>query len=132
MWRIAASMGLMFFAVAWSGLAVMVVFLIVPSLWEWLFGPSRAAYGAMAALGLMVWASAKMMRLADRLISDQDHRRPGPPALEPVEQEVPADWRDYTASIVRSKRLAFYRRTRQFDRLAALERDQGSGDREKW
>jgi hypothetical protein len=122
MWRIAASMGLMFLAVAWSGLAVIVVFLVVPSLWEWLLGPSGAAYGAMAALALMVWVSARMMRLADRLISDQDHRRPGSPAPGPVEQEVPADWRDYTADIVRSKRWAFYRRTRQFDRLAALER----------
>jgi hypothetical protein len=35
--------------------------------------------------------------------------------------DVPAEWTDYTAEIVRNKRWAFYRRTRQFDRLAELE-----------
>jgi hypothetical protein len=121
MWRIAASMGLMFFAVLWSGLAVGIIFLFVPALWEFLFGPTWAPLAALVALGLMVWLSAKMMRLSDRLISSQDHSRPMPGELEPAKQEVATDWHTYTADIVRSKRWAFYRRTRQFDRLADLE-----------
>jgi hypothetical protein len=114
-------MGLMFFAVLWSGLAVGIIFLFVPALWEFLFGPTWAPLAAMGALGFMVWLSARMMRLADRLISDQDHSRPAAGELEPAKQEVAADWHTHTADIVRNKRWAFYRRTRQFDRLADLE-----------
>lgn len=114
-------MGLMFFAVLWSGLAVGIIFLFVPALWEALFGPTWAPLAALVALGLMVWASARMMRLSDRLISSQDQSQPMTSELKPAEQEVAADWHTYTADIVRSKRWAFYRRTRQFDRLADLE-----------
>lgn len=119
MWRTVASLGLMFFAVGGSAFAVLIIFLVVPALWESLFGPSGAAFGALAALGLMTWCFARLMRFADRLLGEPDRRRQ--PALAPVKPDVPADWQTYTAEIVRSKRWAFYRRTRQFDRLAELE-----------
>ena len=38
--------------------------------------------------------------------------------------DVPADWHDYAADIIRNKRWAYYRRTRQFERLAELEADE--------
>jgi hypothetical protein len=122
MLRIFASMAMMFIAVAWSALGVIIVFLFVPWLWEALFGPALAPLGAVLALVVLVWLSARMMRLADRLINEQDHtpRRLAPAAAEAT-ADVPAEWTDYTAQIVRNKRWAFYRRTHQFDRLAELE-----------
>jgi hypothetical protein len=38
-----------------------------------------------------------------------------------LDVDVPRDWHTYSAEIARSKRWAFYRRTRQFDRLAEME-----------
>ena len=122
MFRIVASMALMFGALAWSVLAMVVIFLIVPALWESLFGPFGAPFGALLAFAGAIWSSGKMMKLADRLLSHGDARPRS--ALAPATAEaadVPRDWHDYTAEIVRSKRWAFYRRTRQFDRLADLE-----------
>jgi hypothetical protein len=131
MWRVAGAIALTFAAVAGSVFGVGVVFLIVPSLWEALFGQGGAAYGAIAALGLMVWGSARLLRFADRLLGEPDHAQPRPTAgyasppyavpLARVEQAAPSDWPEHTAEIVRHKRWAFYRRTRQFDRLAELE-----------
>ena len=119
MFRIVASMGLMFAALAWSVLAMVVIFLIVPSLWEEVLGPYGAPFGALLALAGVIWGSAKMMKLADRLLSDGDSRPRT--ELAPAPADVPRDWHDYNADIARSKRWAFYRRTRQFDRLADLE-----------
>jgi hypothetical protein len=119
-------MALMFLAVGWSALGVMVVFLFAPAAWEAVFGPRWAPLGALLAMAGMVWLSARMMRLADRILSGPEHR---PRKLAPATAtatadggpDVPSDWRDYTAEIVRNKRWAFYRRTRQFERLAELE-----------
>ena len=121
MWRIFASMGLMVVALACSTLGLLVIFLFVPSLWEALFGSVGAPFGALLALAGLVWCSARIMRLADRLLGEAEHRRPSAAPLAPAEVDVPTDWPAYTADIVQSKRWAFYRRTRQFDRLAELE-----------
>lgn len=115
------SLALMIAAVGWSVFAILIIFLIVPSIWEALFGQSGAALGALLALGAAVWSSGKMMRLADRVLNESDHAAPAETTLAPAEADVPADWHDYNAEIARSKRWAFYRRTRQFERLAELE-----------
>ena len=55
-------------------------------------------------------------------------RRSRPPAQERVragDGDVPKDWHTYNAEIARSKRWAFYRRTRQFERLAEMEAEAG-------
>jgi hypothetical protein len=122
MLRIFGSMALMFLAVGWSALGVIVIFLFAPWAWESIFGPAWAPLGAILALVGLVWLSARLMRFADGLINEPEHR-PRPLAAAPAEAtaDVSNDWKDYTAEIVRNKRWAFYRRTHQFERLAELE-----------
>jgi hypothetical protein len=124
MWRIAASMGLMFGAVLWSAIAVIIIFLFVPTMWEALFGPTGGALAAVVVLGLMIWVSTKMMGLADRLSGMIDHRRKTDGtdgAVPPSRPDMPSSWPEYNAAIARNKRWAFYRRTHQYDRLRELE-----------
>ncbi|HEV2126641.1 MAG TPA: hypothetical protein VGW38_28105 [Chloroflexota bacterium] len=121
MWRILLSIGMMFGGMAFSAFAVIIIFLIVPTMWEALFGPTGAVFAALAALGLAIWAASKMMGLGDRLSGMRESRRTSEAEVAAALPDVPADWHEYTAEIVRNKRWAFYRRTRQFDRLAELE-----------
>jgi hypothetical protein len=128
MWRTFASLALMFLALAWSAFAVVVIFVIVPGLWEAVFGRSGGVFVALAALGAVVWSSGKLMRWADRVLHGGDHTQIGPPQpagqrVRATDADVPRDWHTYNAEIARSKRWAFYRRTRQFDRLAELEQE---------
>jgi hypothetical protein len=124
MWRTFASLALMFLAVAWSAFAVIAIFVIVPGVWETVLGRSGGVIGALAALGGVVWSSGRLMRWADNILNESGHRASsGAGAAAAAEEaEVPQDWHTYNAEIARSKRWAFYRRTRQFDRLAELER----------
>jgi hypothetical protein len=125
MWRTFASLALMFLAVAWSAFAVIAIFVIVPGVWETVLGRSGGVIGALAALGGVVWSSGKLMRWADNILNESDHRASAAAAgaADPAQDvDVPRDWHTYNAEIARSKRWAFYRRTRQFDRLAELER----------
>ena len=122
MWRTFASIALMFLAVAWSAFAVIAIFVIVPSVWETVLGRSGGVIGALAALGGVVWSSGRLMRWADNILHESDHRADAGAGAAAEEAEAPQDWHAYNAEIARSKRWAFYRRTRQFDRLAELER----------
>lgn len=121
MWRIALSMGMTFGTMALCALAVIVIFLIVPYLWESLFGPSFAVVGALGALGLTLWGAVKLMALADRLSGMVEARRVT--SAVPARPDMPTNWPEYNAAIARNKRWAFYRRTRQFDRLRELEEE---------
>jgi hypothetical protein len=123
MWRTFASLGLMFLAVAWSAFAVVAIFVVVPGLWEMLLGRSGGVIGALAALAGVVWSSGKLMRWADNILHETDHSANAARAAKTEDVDVPRDWHTYNADIARSKRWAFYRRTRQFDRLAELERE---------
>ena len=139
MWRTFASLGLMVLAVAWSAFAVIAIFVIVPGVWEVLLGRSGGVIGALAALAGVVWSSGKLMRLADNILhesheshesQESDHSPTAGATPKKEDVDVPRDWHTYNAEIARSKRWAFYRRTRQFDRLAELERqsrDAGPG-----
>ncbi len=120
MWRIGLSIGLIFGSVAFCALSVIVIFLIVPAMWEALFGPGGAAFGAMGAVVLMMWGATKVMAVADRISGMVDAKRVEA-AMASAKSETPADWQAYNAGIARNKRWAFYRRTRQFDRLRELD-----------
>ena len=123
MLRLLASMALMALAIGGSALAVLAIFLFVPWAWESLFGPTWAPLAALAALGGMMWLSAKVMRLADRMLNESSGQHASR-SLAPARADVPAEWHDYAADIIRNKRWAYYRRTRQFERLAELEAEQ--------
>jgi hypothetical protein len=129
MWRTFASLGLMFVAIGWSAFAVLLVFLIVPGIWEPFLGPTGGVVGALLALVGVIWTAGRLMRWADRLLQEQDgDHGQGRPAQERVragDGDVPRDWHTYNAEIARSKRWAFYRRTRQFERLAEMESEAG-------
>jgi hypothetical protein len=122
-WRIGLSIGLIFGAVAFCSLSVIIIFLIVPAVWEALFGPRGAAFGALGALALMMWGATKIMVVADRLSGMVEARRvdAAMAAAVAAKNEAPADWQAYNAAIARNKRWAFYRRTRQYDRLRELD-----------
>lgn len=100
---------------------MLVAFMLVPGIWETLFGPTGAPVAALVALGGVVWSSSRLMRVADRLMNDPEHRQETR-RLAPAQEEAgtPSDWYEYNAAIMRNKRWAFYRRTRQFDRLAEM------------
>jgi hypothetical protein len=127
MWRTFASLGLMFVALGWSAFAVLLVFLIVPGMSEPLLGPTGGVVAALVALVGVVWSSGRLMRWADRLLQEQDgdHGRPAQERVGAGDVDVPRDWHTYNAEIARSKRWAFYRRTRQFERLAEMEAEAG-------
>jgi hypothetical protein len=115
-------MGMVLVALAWPAVALILVFMIIPAVWESLFGPAHAAYAAIASLVLVVWGSVKMTNWSDRLNGMAESRRAAsaPVAVEP---DVTANWQEYNAAIARNKRWAFYRRTHQYDRLRELEQE---------
>ena len=121
MWRTALSMGISLAALAWPAIALIFVFLIVPALWEFLFGPAGAAYGAIGALVLVLWGSVKFTNWSDRLNGMSDSS--STTATSKGDPDAPTNWPEYNAAIARNKRWAFYRRTRQFDRLRELEEE---------
>ena len=118
--RTVASMGMVLVALAWPAVALILVFMIVPAVWESLFGPTHAAYAAIVSLVLVIWGSVKMTNWSDRINGMAESRRAAGAAVR-VEPDVPANWPEYNAAIARNKRWAFYRRTHQYDRLRELE-----------
>jgi hypothetical protein len=120
MWRTVLSLTLMLGSVAWCVFALVLVFSIVPAGSERFLGRTGAVYGTLVALVGVVWSCGRLMRLADRVLNDPDHHEPLPPK-QAAEADTPASWHEYSAQIAQSKRWAFYRRTRQFERLAELE-----------
>ncbi|HEX2516585.1 MAG TPA: hypothetical protein VH257_17915, partial [Chloroflexota bacterium] len=90
-------------------------------------GPERAFYGALAMFVLCLLAARFLLRLADRMIEPYSG-----PFDERAYRKSPrdtfySDWQRYAGDIVRNRRYAFYARTRQWDKLAALESHVAAG-----
>ena len=126
--RTFASMAMVLVALAWPAVALILVFMVVPAIWESLFGPAHAAYASIVSLVLVVWGSVKMTNWSDRLNGMAESRRAAG-AVVRVEPDVPANWPEYNAAIARNKRWAFYRRTHQYDRLRELEAESAAAKR---
>ena len=118
--RTVASMAMVLVALAWPAVALILVFMVVPAIWESFFGPAGSAYAAIVSLVLVIWGSVKMTSWSDRMNGMGESRRAAGAAVM-VEPDVPANWPEYNAAIARNKRWAFYRRTHQYDRLRELE-----------
>ena len=118
--RTVASMGMVLVALAWPAVSLILVFMVVPAIWESMFGPAHAAYAAIVSLVLVIWGSVKMTNWSDRLNGMTESRRAAGAAVQ-VDPDVTANWPEYNAAIARNKRWAFYRRTHQYDRLRELD-----------
>lgn len=121
MWRAFASLLLSFLAMGWATLATALCFLYGAGLWRDLFGRNGALLGALTALAFCVIGARFLLQVADQLLEPYSG-----PFDERAYRDAPrdtfyADWQRYANDIVRDRRYAFYARTRQWDKLAALE-----------
>ena len=123
MLRTFASLGLTFGALAWALFASTFVFFYGSSFWIGALGRFGAFWGALFAFIAALLIARAMLRLADRL---------NEPLSGPFDETVYAsapgdtfhrDWQRYAADVARNRRYAFFMRTRQWDKAAAVERE---------
>jgi hypothetical protein len=116
-------MGLTFGAIAWSIFASTFVFLYASGFWIGALGRFGAFWGAIVAFVVAFVVARAMMRLADRLTAPYA----GPFDARAYEGAPPEtffhDWTRFAAEISRNRRYAFYVRTRQYDKVKALEEE---------
>jgi hypothetical protein len=121
MGRTVASVLLTFLALAWGVVSLPLCFFYASSFWKDHLGRYGSFYGAVLAFGLCFLIARLLLRLADALIQ---------PYTGPFDSRVYAaapresffhDWMGYAQDIMRNRRSAFYARTRQWEKLAALE-----------
>ncbi len=108
-----------FAALTLAPVALIVCFFLLSQFWRFQFG-SYAFWAALGAFLICVQVARLLLRYADDLLVAPDD--PNAPAFP--RDEYSHDWREYSDQIVRYKRWAYYRRTRQFDKLAALEQEE--------
>ncbi len=121
MWRSFASLFLTFIALGWATIISALCFFYGAALWGDLFGADGAFYGALIAFAFCFLGARTLLRWADRLLEPYSG-----PFDERAYRNAPretfyGDWPRYAGDIVRNRRYAFYARTRQWDKLAALE-----------
>jgi hypothetical protein len=121
MWRALASLVLTFFALGWATVISAVCFFYGAGLWRDLFGRDGAFFAALIAFVVCLVCARGMLALADRLLEPYCG-----PFDERAYRNAPRDtfysnWQRYAGDIARNRRYAFYARTRQWDKLAALE-----------
>ena len=100
--------------------AIIVIFLLL--------GGRGSVIAAFVAFGIAILITRRVMQWSDRLLSGEDDAqalldRMAPP---PTEEDHVAT----QAQVARNKRWAYLRRTRQFDKLAALEAEEAERAKE--
>ncbi len=110
---------LTFVALTFAPLALIVCFFLLSQFWRFQFD-NYAFWAALGAFIICVQAARMLLRYADNLLIAPDD----PNAPVAPRDEYTHDWREYADQITRYKRWAYYRRTRQFDKLAALEQEE--------
>ena len=112
-------------AFTWAVVAVWLCFGPVAALWTSLVGGLPSIVATLGSLIVSVVIARRLLRLGDHLmhgadVADMDSRlrAASPPA------SVPYDWVAHNRQVIRTHRQAHYYRTQQFDRLAALEREE--------
>ena len=108
--------------------ALIVIFLMSPGVLEELLGGRGSVIAAFVAFGIAILITRRVMQWSDRLLSGEDDAqalldRMTPP---PTEEDHVAT----QAQVARNKRWAYLRRTRQFDKLAALEAEEAERAKE--
>ena len=124
MWRTFASLGLTFGAMAWAIVSSAVCFFYGSSLWIDQFGRFGAFYSALVSFAVCFYGAKLLLRAADKLIEpytgpfDASAYSGAPP------ETYYRDWARHAADVMRNRRTAFFMRTRQWDRLRALEAEE--------
>ncbi len=124
MGRLLAGLTLYGVAFTWAVVSVWLCFGPVAALWQSLVGGLPSIVATLGSLVVSVVLARWLLRLGDRLIhgvdvADADSRlHLAPPAISRY------DWVAHNRQVIRAHRKAHYYRTRQFDRLAALEREE--------
>ena len=123
MLRTMASLGLTFGAMAWALFASTFVFFYGSSFWIGALGQYGAFWGALASFILALLIARSMLRLADKLTEQMSG-----PFDERAYEGAPSDvfyrdWSRYAADVARNHRYAFYVKTRQWDKVALLEKE---------
>jgi hypothetical protein len=121
MWRTFASLMLTMAAFAWAILASAVCFFYSSAFWRDTLGRFGAFWGALTAFTISLVGARLLLALADKLLEQYSG-----PFDRSVYAGSPRDtfyhnWRRYADEIVRNRRIAFYARTGQWDRLSALQ-----------
>ena len=114
-------MMLTFSALGWAIFSAALCFLYGSTFWIDLFGRFGAFYSALASFAVCFYGARFLLRLADKLIEPYTG-----PFGGAVYKGAPADtfyrdWPGYAAGVIRNRRYAFYARTRQWEKLHALE-----------
>ena len=110
---------LTFAALTFAPLALIVCFFLLSQFWSFRFD-NYAFWAALGSFIICVQVARLLLKYADNLLIAPDD----PNAPVAPRDEYTHDWREYSDQIGRYKRWAYYRRTRQFDKLAALEQEE--------
>jgi hypothetical protein len=121
MWRAFGSLLLTFVAIAWAIFSLALCFFYLSALWRDVFGRFAAFYAAACAFVVCMWGAHLLLRVADRMIEPYSGPFDGSVYAASPRETFYRDWRRYAREIMRSRRYALLARTRQWEKLAALD-----------
>ena len=106
--------------------AMIGIFLMGGGVLQEIFGPA-AVLAAFVAFGIAIFVTRRVMQWSDRMLSGEDDAQALLDRMPPPKEE---DYVVSQAQVARNKRWAYLRRTRQFDKLAALEAEESEQAKE--
>jgi len=124
MWRTFASLGLTFTAMAWAIVSSAVCFFYGSSFWIEQFGRFGAFYSAVVSFAICFYGAKLLLRAADKMIEPYTGPFDASAYAGAPRDTFYRDWARHAADVMRNRRYAFYMRTRQWDRLHALEAEE--------
>ena len=123
--RLLAGLAVYAAAFTWAVVAVWLCFGPVAALWTSLVGGLPSILATFGGLIVSVVIARRLLRLGDRLMHGADVvDTDGQLHVADAPASDPYDWVAHNRQVIRTHRQAHYYRTRQFDRLAALEREE--------
>ncbi len=128
MLRTMFALGLVFVAFLIMYGAIIVIFLMGPGVLDELLGGRGSVIAAFVAFGIAILITRRVMQWSDRLLSGEDDAQALLDRMTPPPTEE--DHLATQAQVARNKRWAYLRRTRQFDKLAALESEEAERAKE--
>ena len=124
MGRLLAGLTVYAAAFTWAVVAVWLCFGPVAALWQSVFGGLPSIVATLGSLIVSVALARRLLRLGDRLMNGADISGTDGWLHVAPRASGPCDWVAYNRKVIREHRKAHYYRTRQLDRLAALEREE--------